>query len=106
MSTEKESEAVNYHPYPADDAVAFPTLADSQLAVLEALGTRRSVAVGEYLFREGDTTYDFYMILSGSVEIVVRSDGEEQIIARHRPGGFLGELLQTSGAICVRRNHS
>src|SRR5437899_2012628 len=81
----------------ADDAVAFPTLDDSELAVLEALGTRRSVAVGEYLYREGDTTYDFYVILSGAAEIVVRSDGEERIVARHGPGRFLGELNLLTG---------
>jgi len=81
----------------ADDAVAFPTLDDSELAVLEALGSRRSVAVGEYLYREGDTTYDFYVILSGAAEIVVRSDGEERIITRHGPGQFLGELNLLSG---------
>ena len=81
----------------AEDAVAFPTLDDSELAVLEALGTRRSVAVGEYLYREGDATYDFYVILSGAAEIVVRSDGEERIITRHGPGQFLGELNLLSG---------
>src|SRR6266705_2637839 len=81
----------------ADDAVAFPTLDDSELAVLEALGSRRSVAVGEYLYREGDTTYDFYVILSGAAEIVVRSDGEERIVARHGPGRFLGELNLLTG---------
>ena len=80
---EKQIEAVNDHSYPsADDAVAFPTLADSELAVLEALGTRRPVAVGEYLYREGDITYDFYVILSGAVEVVVHADGEERIINR------------------------
>src|SRR3989441_9892184 len=77
----------------ADDAVALPTLDDSELAVLETLGTRRSVAVGEYLYREGDTTYDFYVILSGAAEIVVRSDGEERIITRHGPGQFLGDTI-------------
>jgi thioredoxin reductase (NADPH) len=96
--TEKESEAVNDRPYLAgDDAVIFPTLADSELAVLEALGTRRPVTVGEYLYREGDIAYDFYVILSGAVEIVVRSDGEERIIARHGPGRFLGELNLLTG---------
>jgi len=89
---------VNDRPYlAADDAVVFPTLADSELAVLEALGTRRPVTVGEYLYREGDIAYDFYVIRSGAVEIVARSDGEEQIIARHRPGGFLGELNLLTG---------
>src|SRR2546421_7489506 len=81
----------------AEDAVAFPTLDDSELAVLQALGSRRSVAVGEYLYREGDATYDFYVILSGAAEIVVRSDGEERIITRRGPGQFLGELNLLSG---------
>src|SRR2546426_6428075 len=93
----KEVEAVSYRPSVADDAVAFPTLDDSELAVLEALGSRRSVAVGEYLYREGDATYDFYVILSGAAEIVVRSDGEERLITRHGPGQFLGELNLLSG---------
>jgi thioredoxin reductase (NADPH) len=93
----KEVEAVSSRPSLADDTVAFPTLDDSELAVLEALGTRRSVAVGEYLYREGDTTYDFYVILSGAAEIVVRSDGEERIVARHGPGRFLGELNLLTG---------
>src|SRR5215472_5167387 len=96
--TEKEIEAVNYRPYlAADDAVVFPTLADSELAILEALGTRRPVAVGEYLYREGDPTYDFYVILSGAVEVVIHSDDEERIINRQGPGRFLGELNLLTG---------
>src|SRR6266849_7536080 len=89
---------MNDRPYPAaDDAVAFPTLADSELAALEALGTRRPVAVGEYLYREGDPTYDFYVILSGAVEVAVHSDGEERIINRQGPGRFRGELNLLTG---------
>lgn len=88
---------MNNHPYLIDDTVAFPTLDDSELAILGALGTRRSVAANEYLYREGDTTYDFYVILSATVEIVVRSDGEERIIARHGHRRFLGELNLLTG---------
>jgi thioredoxin reductase (NADPH) len=89
---------MSYHTYlAADDAVIFPTLTDSELAVLEALGTRRSVAVGEYLYREGDLTYDFYVILSGAIEVAVYSDGEEWIINRQGPGRFLGELNLLTG---------
>src|SRR5436305_13397504 len=83
----------------ADDVVAFPTLDDSELAVLQALGSRRSVAVGEYLYREGDATYDFYVILSGAAEIVVRSDGEERIIPRHGPGR--AESTERSAGVSV-----
>jgi thioredoxin reductase (NADPH) len=81
----------------AEDTVAFPTLNESDLAVLKPLGTRRSMVVGEYLYREGDATYDFFVILSGAVEIVVGSDGEEQVIARHGAGRFLGELSMVTG---------
>jgi thioredoxin reductase (NADPH) len=86
------------YPYPdANDAVVFPILTDSELAVLAALGTRRVVAVGEYLYREGDITYDFYVILSGVVEVVVHSDGEERSINRQGAGRFLGELNLLTG---------
>jgi thioredoxin reductase (NADPH) len=80
-----------------EDAIAFPTLHESHIAVLNGLGTRRTVAAGEYLFREGDTTYDFYVILSGAAEIVVGADGEERTIIRHGPGRFLGELSLLTG---------
>jgi thioredoxin reductase (NADPH) len=80
-----------------DDAIAFPTLEAPDLALLETLGTRRSVVAGEYLFREGDATYDFFVMLSGAAEISIQSDGEEQIIARHGPGRFLGELNLLTG---------
>jgi thioredoxin reductase (NADPH) len=81
----------------ADDAVAFPTLGAAEVAVFEGLGTRRAMAEGEFLFRDGDPTYDFYVIVSGAVEIVVNPDGEERVITRHGAGRFLGELSLLTG---------
>jgi thioredoxin reductase (NADPH) len=81
----------------ADDPAAFPTLDDDDLAVFAALGTRRSVTAGEYLYREGDAAYDFYVVLSGAVEIVAQSDEGEHVITRHGPRRFLGELNLLSG---------
>jgi thioredoxin reductase (NADPH) len=82
---------------PVVDDAAFPTLDDAQLAALDALGTRQSVATGEYLYREGDATYDFYVIVSGAVDIVIHTDGEERVITRHGAGRFLGELNMLTG---------
>jgi thioredoxin reductase (NADPH) len=65
---------------------------DAELATLGQLGVRRAVAAGEYLYRESDPGYDFYVVLSGAVEIVVNSEGKERVIARHGAGRFLGEL--------------
>jgi thioredoxin reductase (NADPH) len=81
----------------SDNAAASATLDDTQLEALDALGTRRSVEAGEYLFREGDPTYDFYVIVSGAVDIVIHTDGEERVITRHGPGRFLGELSMLTG---------
>jgi thioredoxin reductase (NADPH) len=81
----------------ADDPAAFPTLDESELAVLDALGTRRSVVAGDYLYQEGDASYDFFVILSGVAEITVRADGEERMITRHGAGRFLGELNLLTG---------
>ena len=80
---------------PQDDA--FPLLDAADIAALEALGTRRPIAAGDLLYREGDATYDFFVVLSGAVEIVVDTDDGEEVIARHGPGSFLGELNLLTG---------
>ncbi len=75
-----------------------PALDPSEIAFLETLGTRRAMAVGEYLYRAGDTGYDFFVVLSGRVEIVNSTDGEEEtLLITHGPGRFLGELNLLTG---------
>ena len=76
---------------------AFRQLNDAELAALGPLGVRRAVSAGDYLYREGDAGYDFYVVLAGAVEIVVNADGKERVIARHTPGRFLGELNLLTG---------
>jgi thioredoxin reductase (NADPH) len=76
---------------------AFPTLSPADLQFLGGIGTRRPVAAGELLFRAGDPTTHFYVVLSGMVEIVVEADGEENVIAVERPGTFTGELNILTG---------
>src|SRR5579859_8115002 len=77
LTSTKVLETSMLNPIP-DDPIAFPTLDDAEVALLDALGTRRSVTAGEYLYQEGDATYEFFVVLSGTAEILVRSDGEEQ----------------------------
>ncbi len=81
----------------ADDAVAFPTLTDADMAVMDKLGTRRPMAAGDYLYREGDPTYDFMVVVSGAVDMVVSGRGEEEVVAHHGAGRFLGELNMLTG---------
>jgi thioredoxin reductase (NADPH) len=81
----------------ADEAEAIPTLDAAELALVAELGVRRQVDEGEFLYREGDVSYDFFVLLSAEVEIVVQADGGENVIAHHGPGRFLGELNMLSG---------
>ena len=79
------------------DPAAFVELDAAQLAALEGLGVRRPIAAGQYLYREGDPSYDFYVVLAGVVEIVAEAEGEERVVARHGAGRFLGELNLLTG---------
>src|SRR5205814_3080586 len=72
-------------------------LNDAELAALSSVGERVPVSAGQYLYREGDPAYDFYVVLAGVVEIVVTADGAERVLARHAAGRFLGELNLLTG---------
>ena len=77
------------------DERVVATFDEAELAIVLPLGTRRRVEAGEHLYREGDTTYDFYVVLSGLVEITVRADGEDRLIITHGAGRFLGVTTST-----------
>lgn len=80
-----------------DEVDATPTLDATEVAQVAQFGARRRVSEGEYLYREGDVSYDFFVVVSAEVEILVTADGGESIIACHGPGRFLGELNMLSG---------
>ena len=76
---------------------AFPTLADDQIEFLRRYGEARRIESGQVLFREGDRSYDFIVILEGEVEIVDNFDGEARTIAVHGARRFLGEMNMLTG---------
>jgi thioredoxin reductase (NADPH) len=76
---------------------AFPRLSEAQIEALAAHGHRRSTQPGEVLFREGDPSCDFFVVLAGKVAIVAGYGGDEQVISVHGPGRFLGELNLLTG---------
>ena len=79
------------------DRDAFPTLDPVQMRMLDSFGARRTIAVGDYLFREGEAMYDFFVVVSGAIEVVAGAMGAEQTVARYGAGGFLGELNLLTG---------
>jgi thioredoxin reductase (NADPH) len=67
-------------------------LTSAQLALLQRHGEIRPTVSGQILFREGDPSYDFIVILAGTVEVVEEHEGVEREFITAGPGHFIAEL--------------
>src|ERR671915_1263267 len=74
-----------------------PTLGEDQIEVLGRYGQTRKTEVGQVLFRAGDPSNDFIVVLEGEVEMVDDFAGEARTIAVFLAGRFLGELNMLTG---------
>ena len=84
----------------APPSAIFPTLDSAQMARIARYGKCHSVAAGQTLYEQGAEARSFFVVRSGSVE-VVREDGTvSEVIAVHGPGQFSGDVHLLSG----RRN--
>jgi thioredoxin reductase (NADPH) len=76
---------------------AWATLDAPMLDDLRSFGEEREVARGDILYRAGDPTPDFYVVLDGEVEIVRVDDHGEAVVTAHGRHRFLGELNLLTG---------
>ncbi|SES44363.1 FAD-dependent oxidoreductase [Lentzea albida] len=71
-----------------DENGAFPRLDDDQIDQFARYGTRRPVPEDEVLYAAGDRNHDFFVIVSGVVQVLEHGE----VVRTHGPGRFLGEL--------------
>jgi thioredoxin reductase (NADPH) len=77
---------------------AFPQLSDGQILRLGDHGRRVRTEVGEVLYRESQTNYDFIVVLEGKVAVVEGYGGPgDRVVGVHGPRRFLGELSLLTG---------
>ncbi|MET0559239.1 MAG: FAD-dependent oxidoreductase [Solirubrobacterales bacterium] len=76
---------------------AFPRLSEAQIETLAASGRRSRTTAGQRLYRQGDSPYDFFVILEGLVSAHADAEGDELPVAVHGPRRFLGELSLLTG---------
>ena len=76
---------------------ASPVLDAAVLRELAQFGDERVVEVGDLLFRAGDDSSDFYVVLEGAVDIIRPDLDGEALITTHLAGRFLGELNMITG---------
>ncbi|MGA3212642.1 MAG: FAD-dependent oxidoreductase [Terriglobales bacterium] len=82
----------------------FPVLTEAQINRLRPEGKLRRVEPGEILFEPGDTDVPFFVLLSGTMEIVQPGvTGEEVLIVKHNPLEFTGEMAMITGRRCLVR---
>src|ERR1700691_386219 len=82
---------------------AFHILNEHQIDRVRALSKLRKVRTGEILFEPGDSDVPFFVLLSGSMEIVQPDRRGERPIVTHEAGSFTGEITMISGRLCLVR---
>jgi thioredoxin reductase (NADPH) len=88
---------------PEVQAEAFPRLTAEQIRRIRPLSKVRQVNVGDILFEPGDSDVPFFVLLSGSMEIVQPDPHGERTIVTHEAGGFTGEMTTISGRLALVR---
>ncbi|WP_066551227.1 MULTISPECIES: FAD-dependent oxidoreductase [unclassified Sphingomonas] len=78
-------------PY-ARTAQTFPVLDDAMAERVASFGTIETVADGTFIFERGQRSVDFFLILSGEIEIIDHSGETDSIVHSHRANQFTGEL--------------
>jgi len=87
-----------------DRSKAFPVLTSEQIDRVRPGAKLRKVELGEVLFEPGDTEVPFFVLLSGSMEVVQPGPWGERPVAAHvSPGAFTGEITMISGQRCLVR---
>ena len=77
---------------------AFPELSEAQISAVAGRGERETTHVGDVLYREGDRSYDFIVILGGKVAVVEGyGSSDQQVVGVHGPRRFLGEISLLTG---------
>lgn len=72
-------------------------LRPDQIEVLRRYGRTKGMRAAEVLFRAGDTTNDFLVVLEGQVQVIDDFAGEVRTMGVFGPGTFLGDLHMLTG---------
>ncbi len=77
-------------------AQMFPRLAPAQIQRISTIGHRRDVHAGDVLFDVGDQNTPFFVVVSGTIDLVRLIGDREEPITVYHPGEFSGEMNMLS----------
>jgi thioredoxin reductase (NADPH) len=75
----------------------FPTLTPAQVDRIASHGAARAVRQGEVVFAAGDRVVPFFVLRTGTIDIVRPSPDGDTLIVTHAAGEFTGETNMLSG---------
>ena len=75
----------------------YPVLREDQIDVLSRYGETRETKAGQVLFRAGDASNDFFVVLEGEVEVIDDFADEVRSLGVFRASNFLGDLHMLTG---------
>jgi thioredoxin reductase (NADPH) len=74
-------------------AETFPVLTDQQIDAIRPYGCEIELEAGEVLYSRGERNIDFFVILSGRIDVFeIESGGKCRPFHTHTRGSFLGEI--------------
>lgn len=88
MTTQTQNDAI---------ALAFGSLAADVQAELRAIASPTAFVGGELLIREGEVGDDLFVVVSGTVGVVLESDDEPTFSDPMGPGSIVGEMSLLTG---------
>jgi thioredoxin reductase (NADPH) len=74
-----------------DNESAFPTLSTDDVNAIRPLAEERGYADGSFVFKAGNPDVDFFVVISGEIEIVNPTNNGRHIVT-HKPGQFSGDI--------------
>jgi thioredoxin reductase (NADPH) len=76
----------------------FPKLSSRQVARLEAHGKRLATQAGQMLVQLGERPTHFFVVVRGTLEILLARPGEHEVFNVLAPGDFTGEMSLIRGS--------
>ena len=81
----------------ANENILFPKLSQAQIVEIEKRAELKSYQDGEVLYHTGTRNFSSYVVKSGEIEIVNRTDGESKIVTTIGSRQFTGDVALLTG---------
>ncbi|HWW22147.1 MAG TPA: FAD-dependent oxidoreductase, partial [Steroidobacteraceae bacterium] len=77
----------------------FPKLSEQQMTRLDTHGVRESVRAGQLLVQQGERPERFFVVVRGTLEVILARPGDHEVFNTLTAGDFTGEMSMLRGSV-------